>query len=168
MDEPAGVVLDAERAARVLSDAAPSVFADMAFMDAVEVSVAWGPAADRAESAAGPVQRTRIAIDMLKPLSCRLELEFPPALGDRVNETLYGSSEDASGTAGDDSTLELLNVTAGAFLSGYFGPGAAFKLELPFFIFGASEVSGPAIARIEMDVEGMPVSLTLRSIRYRY
>ncbi len=166
-DDSLPIVLDAERAARVLSDTVPAVFAEMTFMDAVVLSAAWGPEADTVQGQGRTMLRTHIAIDMLKPLSCRLELEFPRVLGDMVNETLYGDASEAGGN-GEDATLEILNVSAGAFLSGYFGPGAAFKLELPFFIFGESEISGPAIARVEMDVEGMPVELTLRSIRYRY
>lgn len=167
-DDNATIVLDAERAAGVLSECAPQIFADMTFMDALPVSVAWGPKADEVPAAGTGFQRVHIAIDMLKPLSCRLELEFPRALGDKINETLYGGDAASLADAGDDSTLELLNVMAGAFLSTYFGPGASFKLELPFFIFGASEVSGPAIARIDLEIEGVPATLTLRSIRYRY
>jgi len=172
-EESNTIVLDAERAARVLSEIAPSIFGEMAFMDAVPVAVAWGPEADAASRVEDGVH---IAIDMLKPLSCRLELEFPRALSDRMNETLYGPpdaspeavAEGCDPEGGDDSTLELLNVLAGSFLSGCFGAGASFKLELPFFIFGAAEVSGPAIARVGLDAEGLPVDLTLRSIRYRY
>lgn len=178
------IVLDNERATRVLAETAPSVFADMAFMDAVVIKASWAPDADGmaddaasagpasgvadARDAAGAAPLVHIAIDMLKPLSCRLELEFPRVLADRINEFLYENPEDAAGSGGDDSTLELLNVIAGAFLSGYFGTGTAFKLELPFFIFGAAEVSGPAIARIEFDIQGVRAVLTLRSIRYRY
>ena len=168
-EESAAIVLDPERAAKVLSESAPQVFADMAFMDAVPLSASWGPSSDEPQSSVRDAPRVHIAIDMLKPLSCRLELEFPRALGDRINATLYADSDEAArGDAGDDSTLEMLNVIAGAFLSDYFGPGTSFKLELPFFIFGASEVSGPAIARIDLDAEGLTATLTLRSIRYRY
>ncbi len=169
MEERSAIVLDAERAARVLSECVPSIFGEMAFMDAVPVSVAWGPEADSAASGISGADASHIAIDMLKPLSCRLELVFPQALGDRINETLYGeAAEVPAAIEGDDSTLELLNVLSGAFLSGYFGQGASFKLELPFFIYGEAEVSGPAIARVEIDAEGLPVEATLRSIRYRY
>ncbi|MFA6505861.1 MAG: hypothetical protein WCT14_07175 [Treponemataceae bacterium] len=166
-EDNAAIVIDSERAANVLSESAPQVFADMTFMDAVPVSVSWGPKADTVPAAQGAAQRVHIAIDMLKPLSCRLELEFPRSLGDRINETLYADTAELV-DAGDDSTLEMLNVMAGSFLSTYFGSGTSFKLELPFFIFGASEVSGPAIARIELEADGIPATLTLRSIRYRY
>jgi len=68
----------------------------------------------------------------------------------------------------DDSALEMLNVLAGSFLSNYFGPGTPFKLELPFFIFGEADVTGPVLSRIELNVEGAPAEVMLRSIRYRY
>lgn len=161
------IVLESERAARILAESAPSVFADMAFLDASVTAAAWGPDAEALDPIpAGGEGRLTIAIDMLKPLSLRLELDFPRTLADRINENLYGDAEVPAG--GDDSTLEMLNVAAGAFLSGYFGQGTAFKLELPFFLFGASEISGPPIARIDMDIEGERSFLTLRSIRYRY
>lgn len=161
------IVLESERAARILAESTPAVFADMTFLDASVSAAAWGPDAEALDPIpAGGEGRMTIAIDMLKPLSLRLELDFPRPLEDRINENLYGDA--AAPAGGDDSTLEMLNVAAGAFLSGYFGQGAAFKLELPFFLFGASEVSGPPIARIDMDIEGERAFLTLRSIRYRY
>lgn len=162
------IVLEGERAARILAESVSPVFGEMAFLDAVVVAAIWGPQAEGQEAAqAGGADQMTIAIDMLKPLSLRLELAFPRSLEDRIDENLYGDLTDRPVGAGD-SSLELLNVVAGSFLSGYFGAGASFKLELPFFLFGASEVSGPPIARVDLDVEGKRATLTLRSIRYRY
>ena len=171
-------VLDPEKAALILTQAIPSVFAEMIFMDAVPVASSWGVA--ESENPADTSAAVRIAIDMLMPLSCRLELSMSSELADSIADTLYGGTDAESFALGAtpaaiaadqnraDSTLELLNVFAGSFLSAYFGAGTPFKLELPFFLFGASEVSDPSIARVEFNVDGLTAIVTLRSIRYRY
>lgn len=163
--KPKATELDPAKAADCLRAAAADVLAEMAFMDAEPAPARSGP---------GPAG-LKIALDALKPLSCRFEFECPQELADRVADILYGT-DDGFGNGGgagadrkdDDSLLEMLNVMAGAFLSAYFGAGTPFKLELPFFDYGASDVTGPEIARVDLDVEGLPVSFTLRSVRYRY
>ncbi len=165
-------LVDTAKALTSLRDAAMSVFAEMVFMDAEPL-----PAAPGLE-AYGP-DAVHVALDVLKPLSCRLELLMPRALVDRIADTLFGEAEAdfspqeatpqaASNRSRDDSVLEMLNVFAGGFLSNYYGPGTPFKLELPFFIFGEADVTGPVMSSVPLDVEGLPAELILRSIRYRY
>ncbi|GAB1483921.1 hypothetical protein MASR2M78_27380 [Treponema sp.] len=161
--------LDSATAKRALFEAASAVFGEMAFMDANPIETEHKMEMDT----------IRVAIDMLKPLSYRLELEYSSSLAVKIADTLYGEAEVAldedenmpsalADRSRDDSSLEMLNVMAGTFLSSCFGAGTPFKLELPFFQFGEADVSGPVIARVDLDVEGLPASLILRSIRYRY
>lgn len=170
--------LDKEKAARCLAESATSIFAEMAFMDAEWANGKSAPLpADPVELSGDDV--VRVALDVLKPLSCRLELDCSARLAAAVSDILYGQPEaelpDGENTPpapadrkSDDSLLEMLNVLAGSFLSSYFGPGTPFKLELPFFLFGEADVTGQEIAKVDLDVEGAPASLTLSSIRYRY
>ncbi|HCM25417.1 MAG TPA: hypothetical protein DIC34_02525 [Treponema sp.] len=180
--------LDTGKAVRCLAEAAGSVFAEMAFMDAERAdrmsddgkSVEGMPAplpADGDELSGDDV--VRVALDVLKPLSCRLELDCSARLAAAISDILYGVADaelpDGENTPpaiadrkSDDSLLEMLNVLAGGFLSAYFGPGTPFKLELPFFVFGEPDVIGQTIARVDLNVEGLPAALTLSSIRYRY
>ncbi len=168
--------IDDARAAEALTDAAVSVFAEMAFMDAL-------PMAGDAEKPVGGTDAVHVALDVLKPLSCRLELILSRNLADRISDNLYGTAdmgfqeEASAGSAAaarsgdrsrDDSALELLNVLAGGFLSGYFGAGTPFKLELPFFVFGEEETEDTVTVRRRLDVEGLPAEVLLSSVRYRY
>jgi len=158
--------VDARRVADALKAATTAVFADMAFIDAA--CVAEVPAEETRE--ARPGLEVRAAIDILKPLSCRLELRMPRALSDTIKETLgSGDAADASdGPPTDDAVLEMVNVLAGAFLSEYFGPGASIKLELPLYLFEGAEDGGEPLAALRYDAEGKPFEAYIHSVRYRY
>ncbi len=186
------ITLDVHKAQAALQEAATSVFAEMTFMDALVPP----PKAEKqglptgregapvhsggnSEPNEGSAEGLHAALDVLKPLSCRMEILLSRPLADRIADILYGESEiefndDHGETPGranrnrDDSILEILNVLAGNFLSNYFGAGTPFKLELPFFVFGEADVTGPILSRVELDVEGFPAEVLLRSIRYRY
>jgi len=161
------IAVDSAKAAAVLEEAAVGIFAEMAFLDA-QVTPAGAPEAGE----------VRVALDMLKPLTLRLELAVSRSLADQISELLYGVRDDGfaspgqSGESGmrgqDDSILEFLNVMAGNFITGYFGPGAPVKLELPFFVFGEPDEKGQEIARVNLSVEGLPAWTSVSSIRYRY
>jgi len=145
--------LDSFRSTEALKTIVPAVFADMTFID-VEVS-----------SPAGADPEGRAAIDILKPVSCRLELAVGPELRSRIADILFGESEERGR---DDAFLELLNIAAGAFISEYFGVGADAKLELPHYLYLDDGSEGPEVAAVTFDAEGEPVQATLRSVRYRY
>ena len=150
--------IDSERAAAILMDTLSSTFADIAFIDV-------GPARG---GTPGMVTEAplRAAIDVLKPVSCRLEIECPAALRARIEATLFqGQGE---GRNEEDSLLEILNVAAGVFLTAYFGPGADIKLELPQYLYFSDGSEGEILAEAKGDAEGEPLRAVLRSIRYRY
>lgn len=148
--------IDPARAAAVLIEAVASTFADMAFID-VEATAAGSVGGD----IASPV---RAAIDVLRPVSCRIEIECPASLKERIESTLF----QGDGPGGEDSLLEILNVAAGVFLSSYFGPGEDIKLELPQYLFLSDGAAGAVLAQTSADAEGEPIRVVLRSIRYRY
>jgi hypothetical protein len=152
--------VDPAKAATTLMQALSSTFADMVFVD-VEPA---GP------SSAGDIQdAVRVAIDVLRPISSRIEIECPASLKARIEATLFQAS--GPGQHGDespeDSLLEILNVVAGSFLTCYFGAGADIKLELPRYLFLAEE-EGAILAEVSADAEGEPMRAMLRSVRYRY
>lgn len=152
--------IDPAKAEATLMQALCSTFADMAFVD-VE------PAAP---GTAGDIQdAVRVAIDVLRPVSSRIEIDCPVSLKARIEAILFQAP--GPGQHGDespeDSLLEILNVVAGAFLTCYFGNGADIKLELPRYLF-LSEEEGAILAEVSADAEGEPLRAMLRSVRYRY
>ena len=148
--------IDSARAATLLAQAMATTFGDMAFVDV-------SPTQGGRREIDSPV---RLAIDVLKPISCRLEIECPASLKARIEETLFqGSGADSSQ---EDSLLEILNVAAGVFLTAYFGAGADIKLELPEYLFLTEGSEGEVLAEAAVDAEGEPLVALLRSIRYRY
>ena len=146
--------IDPARAAAFLMESLSSTFADMAFVDVV-------PLKGKGSLILDPV---RMAIDVLKPVSCRLEIECPTKLKVRIEETLFQGEERGE----EDSLLEILNVTAGVFLTAYFGAGADIKLELPEYLYFSDGSEGEVLAEASGDAEGEPIRTVLRSIRYRY
>lgn len=153
--------LDSIKAAAALMEALSSTFADMAFVD-IEPARAGSPAPSAAEGQA-PI---RAAIDVLKPLSCRIEIECSASFRQRIEETLFEGQD--AGPSEEDSLLEILNVAAGVFLTAYFGPGADIKLELPQYLYFSDGSEGEVLAEALCDAEGEPISAVLRSVRYRY
>jgi hypothetical protein len=151
--------LDPARAEASLAKAVSSVMADMAFIDAELLPRGSGRPEGAGES--------RVAIDVLKPVSCRLELRSPAALVERIVEILFADGAGTSRNQGD-SILEIMNVIAGSFLADYFGSGVEFKLELPQYVYSSDGAEGEQIAALDFDVEGIPLRATLSSIRYRY
>lgn len=157
--------IDRSRASALLMEAMASTFADMAFIDVEPVP----PGGSRGEpSPAGEVApgtgAARAAIDVLRPLSCRIEIECPASLKERIEATL----SQGEGGSEEDSLLEILNVAAGVFLTAYFGPGADIKLELPQYLFLSEGAEGTVLAEGSADAEGHALRAVLRSIRYRY
>ena len=155
--------IDASRAAGILMDTLSSTFADMTFID---VEPARAGAAGTGELAAGSASPIRAAIDVLKPVSLRLEIECTSELKDRIEATLFDGEGGRSGE--EDSLLEILNVAAGVFLTSYFGAGADIKLELPQYLYFSDGPEGEILAEANGDAEGQILRAVLRSIRYRY
>jgi len=144
--------VDYTRAAEALSKAVSSMFAEMVFIDAVCV---------RDDT---PIVHDLCAvIDILKPLSCRLELHLPHSLAETIIAVLGADDPNA-----DDTVLEMLNILAGSFISEYFGPGASIKLELPSFLYEPDETAGEVAVSLQGDAEGQPFTVLIRSVRYRY
>ena len=158
--------IDAARAAALLSGAITEVCAETAFIDV--------------QPAQAPIGReipfNGASIDVLRPLSCALELHFTAEFGAKVAGNLFGyasadgASTDVASTDAhaQDSVLELLNIAAGTFLSAFCGAGADIKLELPRFLPGGPELGADAVCSVDFDAEGLPLRAVLRSIRYRY
>ncbi len=145
--------IDTVKAVEALGRATSQVLADMAFIDAACASFDGPVAYD-----------VCAAIDILKPLSCRLELRMPRSLSDSIVETLG-----ADGPAADDAVLEMVNILAGVFISEYFGSGAVIKLELPTFLYESTEGDEDVpIAMVRGDAEGTPFAVVISSVRYRY
>lgn len=154
--------LEQEKAAFLLSECVSSVFADMAFIDVQEI---FDPPPKEEKSS----NEKCVAIDVLAPISCRIELRINQVLRDRIVENLFGYSSDAEQKKnGEDAILEMLNIIAGSFLSAYFGTGMEIQLELPQYLYFDDESPGQTVARIFARAEGEPLSVTLNSIRYRY
>lgn len=164
--------LDPVRSAALLSEAASSVFADMAFIDAEPLpSPGEVPAAAAGSGTSGvsPGDTTCAAIDVLSPLSCRIELRFTESLRNRIVDILFSESpEQEKKKNAEDSILEMLNVIAGTFLASYFGAGTEVQLALPRCLFPEEELPGTAVAELRLDAEGCPFELSLYSVRYRY
>jgi hypothetical protein len=146
--------MDAEKAKSALVAAIQTAMADMVFIDTAKI-----------DQVASLEAENRAAIDILKPVSLRLEVAAGPKLRGRIADILYG--EDTEWTR-DDAFLELLNVSAGIFLSEYYGAGMEVRLELPRYLFMRDEEEGAAVAEAGFDAEGEPMVAALRSIRYRY
>jgi len=150
---------DLGRARAELGKAVIDAMADMAFLDAeprtpggAEPSHAWG---------------FHSAIDVLRPVSCRIELQSQEELLERITDILFEEPAQ-EGPEREDAILEMLNVVAGSFLTAYFGRGTDIKLELPRCMFSSGGDEGDSIARIDFDAEGSPLRVSLSSIRYRY
>ena len=150
---------DSARAGAALMKAVIDGMADMAFLDAVPRPLEPVPAS-------GPLG-FHAAIDVLRPVSCRIELQSREELLERITDILFEASA-PEGPEREDAVLELLNVIAGSFLTAYFGPGTDIKLELPRCMFSSGGDEGDSIARIDFDAEGSPLRVSLSSIRYRY
>jgi len=146
--------LDAAKAETALVAAVQTALAEMVFIDTT-----------RTPDLPALAQENRAAIDILKPISLRLEVSAGPVLRGRIADILYG--EDSEWNR-DDAFLELLNVSAGIFLSEYYGPGAELRLELPRYLFMKDDEEGESVAVAGFDAEGEPLMAALRSIRYRY
>ena len=79
--------IESGKASVLLADSVSSVFADMAFIDVQEVF----------EESAFPEDSSDercVTIDVLAPLSCRIELRINQALRDKIVENLFGSDPD--------------------------------------------------------------------------
>jgi len=150
--------IDPEKAALLLADCVSSVFADMAFID-VQKTDAGDPVTDE----------RCVAIDVLAPVSCRIELRLSGGLRDKIVENLFGDSPDSvQKKNGEDSILEMLNIITGAFLSAYFGAGTEIQLELPQYLYFEEQSPGSVVAKVFMNAEGESLNITLSSVRYRY
>ncbi len=148
--------IDADKAVTALCAATTSLFADMVFIDAVCTPD------DNPDHPLVPYD-VCVAIDILKPLSCTLELRMPRTLSTQIVETL-GSDDPGA----DDAVLEMVNILAGVFISEYFGPGATIKLELPMYVYEPPADEDAPIAVALGDAEGTRFETMIRSVRYRY
>lgn len=146
--------IDPVRAGQALTEAISAAFAEMAFIDAEPLTEL--PKA---------VPSDRAAIDVLKPLSLRLELAAGPALRGRIADILFGADTELNR---DDAFLEIVNVAAGIFLSKYYGAKSEVRLELPRYLYGTDDEEGALVFEIAFDAEGESMVAALRSVRYRY
>jgi hypothetical protein len=161
--------IDPAKAAAALMQALSSTFAEMAFIDVEPVAPGRaGP--DRFSAKA--TSFVRAAIDVLRPVSCRIEIECQASLKERIEATLFQERRDEAPGEDEknreDSLLEILNVISGVFLTAYFGPGPDIKLELPQYLYFSDGSEGAILAEAAADAEGDPIRAVLRSIRYRY
>ncbi len=147
--------IDVEKAQGALEAAVVSTLAEMTFVD---ISRAAGEVPAQADEVCA-------VIDVLKPLSVQIQVFFPAALRERIIQTLFSGDWEESPDK-DDSVLELLNVIAGSFLSNYFGQGVHYKLQLPQFLY--TEDEGFPLFTLNLDAEGVPFRVALRSVRYTY
>lgn len=153
--------LEPGKTARLLADCVSSVFADMAFIDVQEAA--------ESQTEKKTADERCVAIDVLAPISCRIELRISSGLRDKIVENLFGEAPDAiQKKTGEDSLLEMLNIITGSFLSAYFGAGTEIQLELPQYLYFNDQSQGNSVAKICMTAEGEPLNISLNSVRYRY
>lgn len=162
--------LDPERAKSLLGQAAAQVFAEMAFIDVNPATDAENEPSRKSGNEPQPGEETQCAvIDVMAPLSCRLELRIPAGVRERIVENLFSEMPEAERKKNaEDSILEMLNIIMGNFLSAYFGSGTELQLSLPRYRWLAEEMPGTAVANLRLDAEGSPFELALFSVRYRY
>jgi len=154
--------IDPARAGKLLAAATSEAFAEMTFIDVSPIQ-----AGDGLPEAGQDVQCA--AIDVMAPLSCRIEMKVPPAIRDRVIDALFSESPERDRKKNaEDSVLEMLNVITGNFLSAYFGPQTEVRLSLPRYLYLDERLPGTAVADLRLNAEGTPLDLTLFSVRYRY
>ena len=154
--------IDPDRAEKLLAAATSEAFAAMAFIDASPMRAGEGlPEAGQDAQCA--------AIDVMAPLSCRIEMKVPPAIRDRVIDALFSESPERDRKKNaEDSVLEMLNVITGNFLSAYFGSQTEVRLSLRRYLYLDERLPGTAVADLRLNAEGAPLDLTLFSVRYRY
>jgi flagellar motor switch protein FliM len=154
--------IETGKASVLLADSVTSVFADMAFIDVQEVF-------DENSFPVEIADERCVSIDVLSPLSCRIELRINQALRDKIVENLFGGDPDSiQKKNGEDSILEMLNIITGSFLSAYFGAGTEIQLELPQYQYFNEQPQGQNVAKVLMLAENEPLTITLNSVRYRY
>ncbi len=161
--------LEGTKAADLLAESVISAFAGMSFIDATKVSTESGLEPFIRPGTPVPDDKRCAIIDILMPLSCRVELVMDIAIRDRIIDTLFSDvpiSEQKK--LADDSILEMLNVITGSFLSSYFGSDTTIQLELPRLLYIAESPIGQTAARVVLDAEGKSLTATLTSVRYRY
>jgi hypothetical protein len=156
-------MFDPLRVKAVLEETLTTVLADMAFLDCQPVSTP--------DQAVLTGLSHCVAIDALKPGSFRIEIRVGEAFRKKIVSMLFDAStaEPGSPEASEaDLLLEILNVATGNFMTTYFGPECAPKLELPRYLYFSDPAEGNVVAQTFMDAEGDFIQVTLRSIRYRY
>lgn len=154
--------LDPARAGTKLAEAVSVAFAEMAFLDA-------GPANQGNEELRAGEETQCAAIDIMAPLSCRLELRIPAAIRERVIDALFSDAPERERKKNaEDSILEMLNVITGNFLTAYFGSETELQLSLPRYLFLDEALPGTALIHLRLCAEGIPFEATLYSVRYRY
>lgn len=162
-------MLEGKRSADILAATVIGVFADMAFIDVRTISVDTNSDLLIHPGTTVPDSEQCAVIDVLMPLSCRIELKVNVAIRNRIVETLFGDFPPAERKKmAEDSLLEMLNIISGSFLSSYFGADTTIQLELPRILYITESPVGQSVARIAMDAEGIPMSVILTSVRYRY
>ena len=151
----------------ILEEAVSSVFAEVAFIDVEKPRSVEAQEADL--ETAGKTDLLCAAIDVLSPLSYRLEIRVGKKLLDKIVENLFpeGDLESRKKNA-EDSLLEMLNIIAGNFISAFFGAGSETQLELPGYLYFSEKEGGTPVCGLSLDAEGEPVEVFLYSVRYRY
>jgi CheY-specific phosphatase CheX len=154
--------LDPGKTEMILAQCVSDVFAETAFIDVQE---------DAAQAGAESTANRFAAIDVLSPLSCRIQIGINQNILKRIADILFGSSGESPANIkkyADDSILEILNIITGSFLTRYFGAGTEFQLELPQYLYAVSDTTGDLVTRFRMDAEGDAIEILLVSVRYRY
>lgn len=80
--------IESGKASVLLAESVSSVFADMAFIDVQEVF-------DEIAGSGKSTEERCVTIDVLSPLSCRIELRINQALRDKIVENLFGAAPDS-------------------------------------------------------------------------
>jgi hypothetical protein len=158
--------LDPGKAEMILAQCVSDVFAETTFMDVQEDSAQDDGATPE------PSEINRFAaIDVLSPLSCRIQIGIKQNTLNRIADILFGSSGESALNIKkytDDSILEILNIISGSFLTRYFGAGTEFQLELPQYLYAVNDTTGETVTRFLMNAEGDVIEILLVSVRYRY
>ncbi len=116
---------------KALVEAVGATFADLAFLDAEPVDDRPG------EPNPGQI----VAIEFLQPLAGYLVLHLSAATKQSIIENIHGVEwKSLSGAEVDDCLMELVNVTAGSFLSLVGAGNGRHALSLPRVLYDESDL----------------------------
>ena len=136
-----------EKIAAELTSDVRDVFADMAFLDVM-------PPPEGAEMR--EIDGPWALIEVRGTVNGQLVLMLPLELKKALIESIYSEPwDELEGDKKDDGLLEVLNVVAGKFTSGYERTDGFLKLTIPTVIFGTDDLpdKAPEVDLIQ-DAEG--------------